>query len=306
MAFGKRKSERFSTDAMKESLGMHVPVEATATPASVELSAIEGQIKRMKNAQVIEIVKIEPDPEQPRKHFDEAELQQLADSLQSEGQLQPISVWRDRSSEERKYIIIAGERRWRAAKLAGLETINAIVERGRPTEEELRIRQYAENAIRSDMRPIELAIFYKAMLDSTGASLRELAPKLHTSASKISRALKLLEFPEDIQEQINNGKIPHTVAYHVLKLEGEDKQRKYIADFLAGETSTEEISANSKSSSTGRPTKTKKPKTNKVNTIRGLKISVSSKDRLTQPEIAERLRELADRLENDRRGRAAA
>lgn len=298
----------FGTSGMKESLGLH-STDAQAEPsAPVSLDLVKNEIKRLKNAVVIEVDRIEPDPDQPRKHFDETELQQLADSLSNPkiGQLQPISVWLDRSSEERKYVIIAGERRWRASKLAGLTEINAIVEKRRLTPEQIRIRQYAENATRSDFRPIERALFYKEMQDTTGASTRELAKQLHTSASGISRALKLLQFPSDIQEQIERGVIPPTVAYQVLKFEGEEKQRKYITDFLAGETSTEEIEANTKPSSTGRPTKSSKPRTSKAKTIDGLKISLTSKERLTNSEIAERLQCYVDQLQNDGRSKKAA
>ena len=295
----KRKSERFSTDAMKESLGMH---DEPTRPTTVNLAAVSGDIKRMKNAQVIEVSKIEPDPEQPRKHFDEGELNRLAESLREHGQLQPISVLLDRSSEERKYIIISGERRWRAAKIANLETLNAVVEKRRLSQEELRIRQYAENAVRDDFAPIDLALFYKKMQEETGASLRELAPKLLTSAAKMSRTMKLLAFPDDIQQQINDRVVPHTVAYEVLKIEGEEQQREYIANFLAGHTTTEEISAQSTPQTGGRPQKTKKPKTKKTVTIRGLKIDLSSKEKLTQAEIVDRLEELIDRYRNDKRG----
>ena len=114
-----------------------------------------------------------------------------------------------------------------------------------------------------------------------------------------------MEFSEDVQEQIDAGEIPPTVAYQVLKIEGEEKQRKFIADFLAGNTSTVEIAANSAKAKTGRPSRNAKPKTNKVKTIRGLKIALSSKERLTMPEIADRLRELASQYESDKRGKAA-
>ena len=175
----------FSKAATRESLGVHSEAGEAAKPG-VNLDLVESQIKRMKDAVVIDVDLVEPDPEQPRKHFDEVELQQLADSLNDQGQLQPICVWKDRSSESPKYIIIAGERRWRASKLGGRTTINAIIEKKRLTTEEIRVRQFAENAVRSDFRPVEKSLFYKEMLESTGVSTRELAKRLHTSAAGIS------------------------------------------------------------------------------------------------------------------------
>lgn len=267
---------------------------------------IVQHIKRMKHAVVLPVSSITPDPEQPRKNFNEEDLQRLASSLKTETQLQPITVFADRSSEEPRYIIMAGERRWRAAQIAGLETLNAVIEKKRLTNEEKMIRQYAENAIRADLDPLEKAVFYRQLIDSKACSVRELAKDLHASPASVSRTMKLLEFPEDIQQLISDGQIPPTVAYKVLKIEGEEEQRGYIEEFIAGDVTSKEIGANAKQSSTGRPKKSTKPRTSKTKSVDGLKVVMTSKERLSQLEIATRLRKIADSLEGDGRARRAA
>ena len=299
------KADRFSMDSMKQTLGFRQELIVASDKPEMGGEVVE-HIKRLKHAVVLPVGSIVPDPEQPRKNFKEEDLQRLASSLKTETQLQPITVIKDRSSEEPRYIIMAGERRWRAAQIAGLETLNAVIEKKRLTTEQKMIRQYAENAIRADLDPLEKAVFYRQLIDSKACSVRELAKDLHTSAASVSRTMKLLEFPEDIQQLISEGKVPPTVAYKVLKIEGEEQQRAYIQEFVAGDITSSEIGANAKKSSTGRPKKSAKPRTNKTKTIDGLKVVLTSKERLSQVEIAQRLRKYADSLEGDGRARRAA
>lgn len=146
---------------------------------------------------------VEPDPHQPRKHFDEQKLAELAESLKLQGQLQPILV--KRSGVVGRYQIVAGERRWRACKLAGIDRIRAIEVEERATGSFIREAQFVENLHRDDMTPIETAECYREMMRLWGCSQNELARRLGVGAATVSRALALLQAPEDTRERIAGG-----------------------------------------------------------------------------------------------------
>ena len=172
------------------------------TPASSR-DRLDG-LARSKNAAEIPLDRIEPDPDQPREEFDEESLQRLAESLKTKGQLQPIRV---RWDEGRMvYVIICGERRWRAAKLAGLATITAMIVDGPIDPAELLAFQLIENCLRDDLRPIEQARALKQLMDRNGWSTRQLARELALSQSHVVRALTLLELPIEVQEQVEQGR----------------------------------------------------------------------------------------------------
>jgi ParB/RepB/Spo0J family partition protein len=142
------------------------------------------------------------DPDQPRKSFDDEELAELAASLKLHGQLQPCRV---RKTSAGRYIVIAGERRLRAARLAGLPTIDAIVVAERTSVDRVRVEAVIENLQRSDLSPLEAANAYRDLLSRWGVSQAELARRLGVSTSKISRALTLLEAPEETKAAIAAG-----------------------------------------------------------------------------------------------------
>lgn len=152
----------------------------------------------------IALSRVEPDPSQPRKTFSEEALQELADSLKAHGQLQPIRVrW---SNDSQKWVVIAGERRLRAATLAGLPTILAITDDTDRTQTDLTVIQLVENAARADLSPLEAAHAYRSLLDSLGCTQAELASRLAISTSKVSRTLALLSLPEETQQAVTTGK----------------------------------------------------------------------------------------------------
>ncbi len=146
---------------------------------------------------------VEPRPDQPRRNFDNEALAQLADSIAANGVLQPILV--RPSSQEGFYQIIAGERRWRAARLAGLTEIPAIIVEA----DELRTAQYAliENLQREDLDAWEEAAAYDRLISSYGLSQEELAQSLGRSRSAVANALRLLELPEDVTELLRSRQL---------------------------------------------------------------------------------------------------
>jgi ParB family chromosome partitioning protein len=179
-------------------------------------------VTRLRDAASIPVDMITGDPDQPRTEFDAEALQRLADSLRIRGQLQPIRV---RWDEGRGlYVILVGERRWRASKLAGLsELLCVIVEKDIPAEERLMI-QLVENALREDLRPVEQARAYKALMDTRGWSGNQLSKELHIGQASVVRALSLLELPATVQDQVDSGSLAATVAHEIARLPGAESQ----------------------------------------------------------------------------------
>ena len=186
------------------------PATALRRPAHLE------GLTRDKAAARIAVDRIVRDPDQPREEFDEEALQRLADSLRTRGQLQPIRVRWDEGRGA--YVILVGERRWRAAQLAGLAELSCIVVDGElPADERLMI-QLVENALREDLRPVEQARAYKALMEAREWSGNQLAKELHIAQSSVVRALALLELPAPVQAQVEQGALAATVAAELTKL----------------------------------------------------------------------------------------
>jgi len=147
---------------------------------------------------------IEPNPDQPRRHFDAASLEELAESIRAKGVLQPLVV---RPSDEagERYQIVAGERRWRAAQMAGLHRVPALV-RALSDSEVLEIA-IIENIQREDLNPIEEAIGYRSLIDRFGHTQEKIAEALGKSRSHIANLLRLLNLPPSVQEHVRAGRL---------------------------------------------------------------------------------------------------
>lgn len=173
-------------------------------------------VTRSKDVSQIELDRIVRDPDQPREEFDPEALGRLALSLKARGQLQPIRVrW---SEGQGAYVIVCGERRWRAAKMAGLASLSCVIVDGPLSQDELLAVQLVENAVREDLRPIEQAHAYRRLMDAKGWSARLLASELAIHHAQVVRALALLELPEPVQEQVEQGALAPATAYEIGKL----------------------------------------------------------------------------------------
>ena len=220
---------------MSESLGVR-KAPANDQPPPVGLAGTkpresqeEGRL-RDRQAGRLELSRVIPDPDQPRKTFPKESLQQLAESLKTAGQLQPIRVrW---STEHGKWVIISGEHRYRAACLAGLETISCQFIERPLSEVEIRQQSLIENLLREDLRPIEAARGYEQLMRESGWSMSELAKALSISKGTVSKALALLSLPADIQEVVNDGCLSAAAAYEVSRLEGKEAQRELAQRIL--------------------------------------------------------------------------
>ncbi len=166
-------------------------------------------------AEMIRISDIEPNPDQPRKSFDEEELSALAASIAEYGLLQPILV-AESGVLAGTYRIIAGERRWRASRMAGLDEIPCVVFDG----DELAAAQVSlvENIQRSDLNPIEEAMGYRALIERYGMTQENLAQKMGRSRSALANTMRLLELPEDVLPLVAEGKLSAGHARTLLGL----------------------------------------------------------------------------------------
>ena len=176
----------------------------------------------------VPVESIRPNPWQPRTHLDEHELEELAQSIREHGVLQPILV---RPAGE-DYEIIAGERRWRASKLAGKDTIPAIVERfDDATALEIAL---IENLQREDLSPLDEAVIYKKMTDELGYSIRNLATKLGKDKGYVENRLRLASAPDDVREMVAQRYDTLSAAYELMKLEDKRRRKALAKQVIAG------------------------------------------------------------------------
>ena len=169
--------------------------------------------------QLLPIYKVEPNRDQPRQDFDEVELQQLADSIAEHGIIQPLTV---RELSSGYYQIIAGERRWRAARLANLSEVPVVViEADDKKAMELAL---IENLQRQDLNPVEEALGYRTLMDDYDMTQEESAKRVGKSRPTVANALRLLALPEEIQEKLRAGALSAGHARAVLSLKSEKKQ----------------------------------------------------------------------------------
>ena len=163
--------------------------------------ALEAEAASRDAVTEIRIGDIDPNPDQPRANFDETALKELAESIQSVGVLQPILVCR---SGER-YTIVAGERRWRAARLAGLSTVPAIV---RDWDEVRRMEAaLIENLQRSDLNPVEEAAGVRSLMDQCGYTQEEVSKRVGKSRPAVANLLRILTLPEEILDMVREGRL---------------------------------------------------------------------------------------------------
>lgn len=168
----------------------------------------------------LRISDIEPRKDQPRKDFDIESIQYLAESISIHGVLQPIIV-RENSDFPGTYEIIAGERRWRAAKMAALSEIPAVIVDG----DDLKVAQIAlvENVQREDLNPVEEAFAYQALIERFGLTQEQLSKEVGKSRSAIANLIRLIDLPDEVLTLLKEGKITNGHARAILGLDDEEK-----------------------------------------------------------------------------------
>ncbi len=187
----------------------------------------------------LRISEVEPNKDQPRKYFDKEALQQLADSIGEHGVIQPLIV---RSMPSGSYRIIAGERRWRAAKMAGLSEIPVVI-RDDLTEEQAMQIAMIENLQRENLNPIEEALGYKELLDKYDITQDKLAKALGKARSTIANSLGLLTMPNAVQELLRSGKLSAGHCKALRKIKDEAMMIELAHRTAEGELSVRQVEA---------------------------------------------------------------
>jgi ParB family chromosome partitioning protein len=268
-----------------------------APPAGVP-TRLQG-VTKSKDAAEIPVEKIQRDRDQPREEFDPDALDRLAESMRTRGQLQPIRVRWDESAGA--YVIIAGERRWRAAVKAGLKTMSCVIHEGPMLPGDLLTLQLVENMLREDLRPIEQARAFKALMTHHAWSVRQLSRELAIDHSGVVRALALLDLPTAVQNQVEQGALPPATAYELTKVQDPGDQAELAARVAAeGLSRAETVAAvrhAAKRSSPGkRIGKARKVTSRVFKTSTGARITVEFKRGLTPVLVLAMLLEAADGL----------
>ena len=186
----------------------------------------------LRNVGRVDINMVVPDPEQPREWFSEEALESLAQSIREKGQLSAIRVrW---SVSAGKWVIIAGERRFQAARRAGLSTIDCYFHEAELTRSEVLEQQLIENCLREDLRPLEEATAFAKLIELNGWTAKQLAQAIRVPQSKVSLALALLRLPPDIREHVQTGALSPRAAYELSKLGSLEVQCKLAMAAVAG------------------------------------------------------------------------
>lgn len=191
------------------------------------LGALLGEGAGSSSINDVALSAIQPNPDQPRRDFNDDSLEELASSIKSIGLVQPITL---RELDEGNYMIISGERRWRAASLAGLTRIPAYIRTA--SDDEMMEMALIENVQREDLNAIEIALAYRRLLDTTGISQEELATRVGKSRASISNYLRLMNLPAEIQLGLTKGLIDMGHARTLLSLPKVEDRLKLYAEIL--------------------------------------------------------------------------
>ena len=178
--------------------------------------------------QMLPIYKVEPNPDQPRQDFDEEELQALADSIDVHGIIQPLTV---RELPSGYYQIIAGDRRWRAARIAGLSEVPAVIMEA----DDRKVKELAliENLQRQDLNPVEEALGYQSLMEEYGLTQEETAKRVGKSRPAVANALRLLSLCPDVMEMLRRGDLTPGHARAILSLKTEKQQKEAARKIMA-------------------------------------------------------------------------
>lgn len=198
------------------------------------IPANEEQSEENKAVQMLAITEVEPNRNQPRKHFAEEAMNELAESIKSHGIIQPIIVRKQKDY----YEIIAGERRWRAARIAGLKEIPVVIKEY--TDKEVSEIALIENIQREDLNPIEEALAYKQLIDEYGLTQEELSQRISKSRSAVTNTMRLLRLHGEIQDMLAGGVLSAGHARALLAIENQEKQLETAHEIIKNSLSVRE------------------------------------------------------------------
>ncbi len=231
------------------------PTEEKKTPEKVSSALVSETDKET----MVNITKVEPNRTQPRKNFDEDALQELSDSIKQFGIIQPLIV-QDRKDH---YEIIAGERRWRAAKKAGLKEVPVIIKNY--TDQEIVEISIIENIQREDLNPIEEALAYKRLLEEFNLKQDQVAERVSKSRTAVTNSMRLLKLCDKVQQMIIDEMITTGHARAILSIEDPEEQYNLAQRIFDEKLSVREVEKLMKNM--GKPAKEKKPKDSQLEVI---------------------------------------
>lgn len=193
----------------------------------------------------VEVNKIRPNPEQPRQDFDQDGLKELSQSIRKYGVLQPLLVSKMEEEGPRGrnvyYQLIAGERRLKASKLAGIPSVPVVIRDDFVTKGAKLEVALVENVQRRDLNPVEEAEAYDRLVKEFGLTQQEVAQKVGKSREVVANSLRLLALPKDIKESLRGGILSRAHARALLSFESEDKQREVYGHILGGRLSSKDV-----------------------------------------------------------------
>ncbi len=204
----------------------------------------EEQMQENDTLKKLKIIEVEPNKEQPRKRFEQEALEELAQSIKEYGLIQPIVV----TKKEGYYSIIAGERRWRASKLAGLKEIPAII---REDDEKINSEiSLIENMQREDLNPVEKAMGIKTLMDNYGMSQEEVAKKLGKGRSTVANWVRVLNLEPRVLEMAKEGKITEGYCKALLAITDPEKQYQTAIQMLERNSTVRQVEKKAKAKET--------------------------------------------------------
>lgn len=271
----------------KNGLGKGLDSLIPSKPVEDKKSSLGEKVEDSKV--MVSIDKVEPNAEQPRKAFDEDALMELSDSIKQHGVLSPLWVHEVKNGKESYYEIIAGERRWRAAKKAGLKEVPVIVMD--LTEQEIVEISLIENIQREDLNPIEEALAYKKLLDEFNLKQDEVAERVSKSRTAVTNSMRLLKLDERVQQMVIDEMISTGHARAILAISDKDKQYDFAQRVFDEKLSVRDVEKEVKKL-TSEKDETKKPESKidpkleviyndlqeQMKKILGTKVSIVPKD----------------------------
>ena len=276
---GKGLGAIFGEDVVKENK------EETEKKAKAEAKAAE-EMDEKGRILMLKLDLVQPNKEQPRKTFDEEKINELAESIKNYGVLQPLLVQKNDSF----YEIIAGERRWRAAKAAGLKEVPAVLKEY--SKQEAMEISLIENVQRADLNPIEEELGYRQLIDEFGLTQEEIAVRVAKSRTAITNTMRLLKLDEQIQNMLVQGVITSGHARALLSLEDTQMQLKAAKEILDKKLSVREterlVKRLQKEASGEKKEEKKKDETlaliyqdleDRMKSVMGTKVSIHNKDK---------------------------
>lgn len=283
---------------LAESIGIR-PGQSTKPQYHHSVETPKADFVRNRSAGDISPHEVMPDPDQPRKHFDDQELEHLAQDIAARGQLAPIRVrW---SATHGKWLIIAGERRWRAVQKAGLDKISCLFIDRDMSENEIRSEQLVENLLREDLTGMEEAKAFQSLMQLNSWSAAELAENLHVSRGKVSKSLALLKLPEHLQAKVAVGEITPSTAYELVKVKDQSQLNALAEQASAGSMTQAEAAK-----ATKRDAKAKRSTNEKFQTADKVTVHITSRRDLGEQGMIQALVEVAERIRQRSRSTKAA